>query len=36
MGENLKLVWAEFSTLSFAVLMMCVYLAMRMHVHIYC
>jgi hypothetical protein len=34
-GENLKLVWAEFSTLSQAVLMMCVYISMRTHTHIY-
>ncbi len=30
MGENLKLVWAEFSTISQAVLPMCMYLSMLM------
>jgi hypothetical protein len=34
-GENLKLVWAEFSTLSWAVLIMCMYLSTWMHAHIY-
>jgi hypothetical protein len=35
MGENLKLVWAEFSALSWAVLMMSIYLFTWMHAHIY-
>jgi hypothetical protein len=34
-GENLKLVWAEFSTVSKAVLMMYIYLSMWMHAYIY-
>ncbi len=33
MGENLKLVWAEFSTISLAVLMMCMYSSKWMHDH---
>ncbi len=35
MKENLKLVWAKFSTLSEAVVMMRVYFSMRMHAHIH-
>jgi hypothetical protein len=35
MGENLKLVRDEFSTISKAVLMMCIYLSMLMHANIY-
>jgi hypothetical protein len=35
MGENLKLVWAEFSTFSLAVLMLYMYLSMWTHTHIY-
>jgi hypothetical protein len=34
-GDNLKLVWAEFSTLSWAVSMMCMHLSKWMHAHIY-
>ncbi len=33
MRENLKLVWAKFSTLSLSVLMMCMYLSMQTHAH---
>jgi hypothetical protein len=33
-GENLKLAWAEFSTLSKSVLMMSVYFFTRMHAHV--
>ncbi len=36
MGENLKLVWAEFLTLSYSVSMMCMYLSTWIHAHIYC
>jgi len=35
MGDNLKLVCAEFSTISYAVLMMCMCLSMLMYAHIY-
>ncbi len=35
MKENLKLVWAKFSTLSEAVLVISVYLSMQTHGHIY-
>ncbi len=34
-GENLKLVRAEFSTISLAIMMMCIYSSMWMHTHIY-
>ncbi len=34
-GENLKLVWAEFSTSSSTVLMMSIYLFTWMHAHFY-
>jgi hypothetical protein len=36
MVEDVKLVWAEFSTISLAVLMMCLYLCIWTHAHIYC
>jgi hypothetical protein len=35
MGENLKLVWPEFSTISSTVLMMCINSSIWMHAHIY-
>jgi hypothetical protein len=34
-GYNLNLVWAEFSTISNAVLMMCMYLSMWLHAYIF-